>query len=113
MMRSGMIEELREREAKVVQPRPIQVAQDQALLRFALSGFDQRHLRGKSFPAVAVVDESVDPLPELRVHRVMELPLPPEIEWQGGIELRKNNVRQKARARAFKEERNLFRANLF
>ncbi|KAG0505143.1 MAG: hypothetical protein Udaeo_15350 [Candidatus Udaeobacter sp.] len=32
MMRSGMIEELREREAKVVQPRPIQVAKHNSLI---------------------------------------------------------------------------------
>src|SRR5207249_9226362 len=69
-----MVEELREREASVVQPGPIQVAQDQALLCFALSCFDECHLCGKILPAVAVVDESVDPLPELCVHRIMEFP---------------------------------------
>src|SRR5207302_7174568 len=104
MMRSRMIEELRQREAKVVQPRPIQVAQDQALLRFALSGFDQRHLRGKIFPAVAVVDESVDPLPELRVHRVMEPPLPPEIKWQVGIQIGEDDAWQLCGASAFDQE---------
>ena len=82
MMRSRMIEELCDGEADIVQARPILVAQDQALLRFAMSSFDQRHLRGKIFPVVAVVDESVDPLPELRIHGFAELLLPPEIERQ-------------------------------
>src|SRR5438552_13561142 len=104
MMRSRMIEELRQREAKVVQPRPIQVAQDQALLRFALSCFDQRHLCGKIFPAVAVVDESVDPLPELPVHRVTEFPLPPQIKWQVRIEIREDDTWQLCGASAFEQE---------
>src|SRR5262245_17406366 len=104
MMRSGMIKELREREAKVVQPRPIQVAQDQALLRFALSCFDQRRLRGKIFPAVAVVDESVDPFPELRVHRVVEFPLPPKIKWQVRIQIGEDDARQLCGASAFEQE---------
>src|SRR6476646_2425125 len=103
MMRSGMIEELRQREAKVVQPRPIQVAQNQALLRFALSCFDQRHLRGKIFPPVAVVDESVDPLPELLVHRVMEFPLPPQIKWQVRIEIGEDDAWQLCGASAFEQ----------
>src|SRR5262249_49722602 len=104
MMRSGMIEELREREAKVVQPRPIQVAQDQALLRFALSCFDQRHLSGKIFPAAAVVDKSVDPLPELHVHRIMEFPLPPKIKWQVRIQIGENDAWQLCGASAFEQE---------
>src|SRR4030095_11946057 len=104
MMRSGMIEELREREAKVVQSRPIQVTQDQALLRFALGCFDQRHLRGKIFPAVAVVDESGDPLPELRVHRVMEFLLPPKIKRQIGIQIREDDAWQLCGASAFEQE---------
>src|SRR5215475_11820573 len=113
MMRSGMIEELREREAKVVQPRPIQVAQDQALLRFALSCFDQRHLRGKIVPALAVVDESVDPLPELRLHWVVKFSLPPEIKWQVRIQIREDDARQLCGASAFEQERNLFGTKLF
>src|ERR1043166_921655 len=99
-----MIKELRERGAKVVQPRPIQVAQDQALLCLALSCFDQRHLRRKTFPTMAVVNESVDPLPELRVHRVMELSLPPKIKWQIRIELRKDNVWEETRAWPFEKK---------
>src|SRR5260370_40425269 len=107
MMRSGMIEELREREAKVVQPRPIQVAQDEALFRFALSCFHQRHLRGKIFPVVAIVDESVDPLPELRVHRVMEFSLPPKIKWQVRSQIGTNDAWQLGGAFAFGKEWNL------
>ena len=112
-MRSGVVEELREREAKVVQPRPIQVAQNDALLGFASRGLNQLHLRAEIFPGLAVVDESVDPFPELRVHRVMEFALPPKIKRQIGIELRKNHVRQEPGAWAFEQEGNLFRANLF
>src|SRR6266567_2383225 len=104
MMRGGMVEELRECEAKVVQPRPIQVAQDQALLRFALSCFDQRHLCGKIFPVVAVVDESVDPLPELRVHRLTEFSLPPQIKWEVRIEIGEDNAWQLSSASAFEQE---------
>src|SRR5689334_21277413 len=104
MVRSRMIEKLRECEAKIVQPRPIQVAQGQALFRFALSCFDQRHLRGKIFPAVAVVDESIDPLPELRVHRVTQFPLPPQIKWQVRIEIRENDAWQLCCAAAFEQE---------
>src|SRR5947207_14221710 len=107
MMRSGMIEELRQREAKFVQPRPIQVAQDQALLRFALSCFDQRHLCGKIFPVVTVVDESVDPFPELRVHRVMEVPLPPEIKWQVRVQIGEDAAWQLCGASALQQESNL------
>jgi hypothetical protein len=33
MMRSGMVEELREREAKTIQPRPIQIAKHNSLIR--------------------------------------------------------------------------------
>ena len=35
-MRSGVVEELREREAKVVQPRPIQVAKHNTLVGLLL-----------------------------------------------------------------------------
>ena len=103
-MRSGMIKELRQRKAKVVQPRPIQVAQHQALLRFALSCFDQRHLRAEIVPAVAVVDESVDPFPELRVHRVVEFSLPPEIKWQVRIQIGEDDAWELCGASAFEQE---------
>ena len=99
-----MIEELREREAKIIQPRPIQVAQDQALLRFALSCFDQRHLCGKILPALAVVDEPVDPFPELRIHRFMKFPLPPKTKRQIRVQVGENDTRQTRGASAFEEE---------
>ena len=112
-MRSGMIEELCERQSKSIQTRPIQVAQGQAMLRFALSFFDQRHLCGEIFPAVGVVDESVDPLPELRVYRVVEFPLPPKIKWQVRIQIGEDDARKLSSASAFEQKRNLFGANLF
>src|SRR5437868_9235901 len=62
-------------------------------------------LRGKIFPVVAVVDESVDPLPELRVHRVMEFSLPPQIKWQVRIQIGKNDAWQLCGASAFEQER--------
>src|ERR1700745_3654458 len=104
MMRRGMVEELREREAKFAQPRPIQVAQHQALLRFALSCFDQRHLRWKIVPAVAVIDESIEPLPQLRVHRIVKSPLPPKIKRQVRIQIGENDARQLFGASAFEQK---------
>src|SRR5215471_9406817 len=62
---------------------------------------------------MAVVDESVDPLPELRMHRVTEFPLPPQTTWQIRIESGENDAWQLCRASAFEQEGNLFGANLF
>ena len=99
-----MIEKLRERESKSIQALPIQVAQDQAMLCFALSCFDQRHLCGEVFPAVAVVDESVHPLPEVRVHRVVEFPLPPKIKRQVRIQIGEDDARKLCSASAFEQK---------
>ena len=53
---------------------------------------------------MAVVDESVHPLPELRVHRVMEFPLPPKIKGQVGIQIGEDDAWQLCGASAFEQE---------
>ena len=87
MMRGRVIEKLRERETDFVQPRPIQIAEHDALLRFVLRGLDQTHLRVEIFPGFAVVDEPIDPGPELRIHRIGKFVLPPEMKRQIGIQM--------------------------
>ena len=69
MMGRGMIEKLRERDAEVNQAHPVEVAQDNALPRFALGRFDQLHLLVEVAPDLAVVDHAIDPGPELWVER--------------------------------------------
>ena len=56
VMGRGMIEELSERKAHVVQSRPIQIAKHDALTRLLAYGFQQAHLRAKIVPALAVID---------------------------------------------------------
>ena len=75
--------------------------------------FDKPKLRPEILPRPAIIDQSVDPLPKLRIHRVVKFTLPPEIKRQIGIEMRKNNARQQLRARAFEQKRQLFGTNLF
>src|SRR5947209_2276106 len=101
MMRRGMIEELGERKADLVEARPIQVAQDDALFRFILRRFDEAHLRAKILPIAAVVNETVHPGPKLRIHRIVQFALPPKMKWKVGIKVRKNNAWQQIRARPF------------
>jgi len=78
MSEDGMIEECREREAKVVQPRPIQVDR-RGVLRFALgcstTPFAWRKLSSRGYS----VDEQVDPTPRVARHRGLEFSLPPKI----------------------------------
>ena len=99
-----MIEELRERKANVVQPRPVQVAKHDALVSFFLCGLQQTHLRAEIFPAVAVVDNSIDPRPKLRVHRLTEFFLPPKVKGQIGIQVRENDARQQSCTSALEAE---------
>ena len=94
MMRRRVIEELRDGAANFVEPRPIQIAEHDALLGFVLRGFDQTHLRIEIFPIVAVVNQAIDPGPKLRVHRIVKFALPPEMQRQIGIQMRKDNARQ-------------------
>src|SRR5205085_2589294 len=113
MMRRRMIEKLRDRVTHLVEPRPIEIAKHDSLFRFLLRGSDETHLRAKIFPPLTVEDQSIDPGPKLRVHRVGKIVLPPKIKWQIGIEMGKNDARQKFYARTFQRERKLFGANLF
>jgi hypothetical protein len=93
MMRGRMIEELGECEANLIQARPIQIAKHDALSCFLLSGLDQVQLRAKILPSLAVVDDAIDPRPKLRIHRLTQFFLPPEVEGQVGIQVRENNAR--------------------
>ena len=91
MMRGRMIEELRERETNLVQSRPIQVAEDDALFCLCLRGVHETHLRLKIAPWLAVVDDSIDPRPKLRIHRLAKFVLPPKRRIR--IQVRENNIR--------------------
>ena len=113
MVRRGMVEKLRDGVADLVQPCPIEIAKHDSLFRFLLCGFDQAHLPAKILPCLAVEDQSIDPCPKLRVHRVGKIVLPPEIQRQIGIEMGKDDARQKLYARTFQRKRNLFGTNLF
>src|SRR5262245_2096823 len=112
MMRCRMVEELGEREAKVVQSRPIQIAKNNMPVCFLLHQFEQACLRAKIAPALAVVDHSVDPGPKLWVHRLGKFLLPPKIKWQIRIQIREDDAWQLCGATPFEQERNLLGANL-
>ena len=62
------------------------------------------HLRAKIFPALAVIDHSIDPRPKLRIHRFAEFLLPPEIKRQVGIQMRENYAWQQGRTTAPKQK---------
>src|SRR5437899_11103011 len=102
MVRGGMIKKLRDRRADFFQARPIQIAKHDALSCLLLRRLDETHLRSEVAPRLAVVDEPVDPLPQLRVHRVVKFALPPKIKRQVRIEMRENDARHQIRARPFK-----------
>src|SRR5438477_8047274 len=70
------------------------------------------HLRVKISPALTVIDDSIDPRPKLRIHRITEFLLPPEIKRQVGIQMREHYAWQQARTTASEQKGNLFRANL-
>ena len=82
-----MIEELRERETNLIQSRPIQVAKDDALFCLGLCRLHETHLRAKILPGLAVIDDSIDPRPKLRIHRLMEFVLPPKVQGQVRIQI--------------------------
>ena len=67
----------------------------------------------KIFPSLAVINETIDPGPKLRVHWVVQIALPPEIKRQIGIEMGKDDAGQQIRASTFQEKGNLLGANLF
>src|SRR5260370_32359561 len=113
MMRSGMIEKLCDRVADFVESRPIEIAKHDPLFRFLLCRFDEPHLRAKVFPGLAIEYQPIDPRPKLRIHWFGKIVLPPKIKRQIGIEMGKDNTRQKLNARTFKRERKLLGTNLF
>src|SRR6266404_9971688 len=104
MVRSGMVEELREREAKVIQPRPIQVAKHNTLVGLLLHQLEQTCLRAKIAPAMAIVDHAIDPRPKLWIHRFAKFFLPPKIKRQVRIQIRKDDAGQLRGAPAFEQE---------
>src|SRR4030095_12828642 len=108
----AMIEKLREREAEVDEPDPVEVAEHDPLASLLLRGFDQPHLFVKVAPGLTVVDDAIDPGPGLGIDWGAELFLPPKIKWKIGIELRKNYVGQESALFALEQEGELFGANL-
>ena len=86
-----VIEHLRERLAQVQRARPVQVAQGQARsARDRAIRSSRRELlrRAAPMPGCRKI-EAIDPGPELFVDRVGKLALPPEVERQIGIEIRR------------------------
>src|ERR1700675_115271 len=107
MMGRGMVEKLGDGVTHLVEPGPIEIAKHDSLFCFLLRRFDETHLRAKVLPGLAIEDQPIDPGPKLRVHQFGEIVLPPEIKWQIGIEMRKDNARQKLYAWTFQRKRNL------
>src|SRR5882724_5229064 len=103
-MRCGMIEELRQGEANLVQARPVQIAKHNPLVRLFLRALHQTELFPKIVPSLAVIDHSIDPRPKLRIHRLTELLLPPEVQRQIRIQIREKNARQLNSASAVQSE---------
>src|SRR5260370_32985549 len=104
MMRCRMIEELSECGADLVQSRPVQIAKHNPLLCFLLRGLNQAHLSGKILPRLTVVNDSIDPRPQLRFHRLMQFALPPKIKRQVRIQVREYKAWQEACAWAFEQK---------
>src|SRR5205823_1243630 len=90
-IRSRMIEKLGESETEMNESSPIQITEHDALFGFALRHLDQAYLGVEIAPRLAVVNQSINPRPKLRVHRLGKFRLPPKIEREIGIELGKNN----------------------
>src|SRR5205807_8075215 len=104
MLRGRMIEELGEGQAETNEPRPIQITQHNALLGSALPSLAQVHLGVEIVPRLALVNQSIDPRPKLRVHRLGKFRLPPKIKREIGIELGKDNAREEFDRRAFEQK---------
>src|SRR5947207_524983 len=112
IMRPGMIEELGYPEPELDQAGPVEIAKDNALFRFRLGGFHSSHLAVKIPPRLAVINYTVDPGPELRVHRIVKFTLPPKMKGEIGIEMRENDIRQQFRGGAIQPKRKLFGTDL-
>ncbi len=107
-----MIKQLGQGEARTEQARPVQVTEDRALgIERGDLACDGELLDGL-LPVGAVKDEPVDPAPELLVQRLAEFPLPPEIERQVGVQMRKDDVGQRMHHLAIKLEGDLLGADL-
>ena len=96
-----MIEKLGESETEMNESSPIQITEHDALFGFALRHLDQAYLGVEIAPRLAVVNQSINPRPKLRVHRLGKFRLPPKIEREIGIELGKNNAREQLDHSAF------------
>src|SRR5207237_9117551 len=81
-----MIEKLGESETEMNESSPIQITEHDALFGFALRRLDQSHLGLEIAPRLAVVNQSIDPRPKLRIHWLGKICLPPKIERESGIE---------------------------
>jgi hypothetical protein len=112
LARCGAIEELRDGEADLHEPRPVEVAKNDAVMRFSLRRLHEPHLVLEVAPERAVVDQPVDPRPELRIDRVRQFALPPEVERQIGIEVREDDAREHPDEAAAQCEGDLLRADL-
>src|SRR5207237_10414954 len=99
-----MIEELGEGQAEMNKSGPIQITQHNALFGFALRSLDQAHLGVEIVPRLAVVNQSIDPRPKLRVHRLGKFRLPPKIKREVGIEMGTDNVREEFDRRVFEQK---------
>src|ERR1043166_5402883 len=108
----GWIEELRNCGSGFVESSPVEVTQNDSLICFFASGLYQAHLRIVIFPPVAVVNEVIDPGPQLGVERCAKIGLPPKVKRQIGIQMGKDNARQQGGAGSAETERQLFRTNL-
>src|SRR6202022_2522530 len=112
MMRGRVIEELSKRTSYLVQPSPVQIAQDDTLVGFGLNRFHPLHLRIEIVPPLTIIDDAGGPRPKERIHMFREFTLPPEIKRQVRIQMRKDNAREQACAGTAEQKRNLFRADL-
>ena len=109
--RGGVVEETREGVAPWLEAGPVQIAQDGAFSpRREVA--DHGKLVGRIGPLGAVVDQAIHPRPERVVEGLGQIALPPEAEGQIGIEVGKNNVRQRVRTLAVEAEGDLLRAEL-
>lgn len=68
-------------------------------------------LWGGVFPSLAVHDEAIHPGPQLRIGLFVQRALPPETEWQIGIEVGENDAGQASGGAAIEAEGDLFRAD--
>src|SRR5437764_57265 len=69
MVSSGRIEELGNRSSDFVESRPVEIAENDSLIGFAAGSFDQVQLAFVIFPGVAVVNQIIDPGPQVGVDR--------------------------------------------